>query len=415
MTRDDNTIGGRKALVLGGGGITGGVYEVGALLALDDFMANFSVNDFDLYAGVSAGSLIAAQVCAGHRPGMIMQVLSARRGGALPQFLRSDIYGLNWDEWLARVAAIPGVLTRGAWSTFGPTADMNLADLVYSLTELVPSGVLDNAPLEAYVNRMLEYQGLDGSFEQMPRELYLPALNLDTGHVVVFGETGTTDGITVGRAVRASSSIPFVFRPTRIAGQDFVDGGMERNLPVDVAIKHRAELVIAINPLVPVLNVPETPSWALFGRGKRDSYLGTRGGATVLDQIYRTLVHTRMQYRLQATRERYPEVDLLLFEPEADDMVMFRYNVMRYSARVLVAEHGYRKTRAVLERNRAQYEEMFGRYGIEVVEHMPDRPQRMDTRRGGVWDWAIDMLEQVPAVRRWAERRESEPDSMLGF
>jgi len=415
MTDAQPNAGGRKALVLGGGGITGGVYEVGALLALDDFMANFSVNDFDLYAGVSAGSLIASQICAGHRPGMIMQVLNARRGGTLPQFLRSDIYGLNWDEWLARVAAIPGVLARGTWSTFGPTADMNLSDLVYSLTELVPSGVLDNGPLEAYVNRMLEFQGLDGSFEQMPRELYVPALNLDTGHVVVFGETGTTEGITVGRAVRASSSIPFVFRPTRIAGQDFVDGGMERNLPVDVAIRHRAELVVAINPLVPVLNVPETPSWALFGRGKRDSYLGTRGGATVLDQIYRTLVHTRMQYRLRATRERYPEVDLVLFEPEADDMVMFRYNVMRYSARVRVAEHGYRKTRSVLERNRARYEELFGRYGIEVVEHLPDRPQRMDSRRGGMWDWAIDMLEQVPAVRRWAERRESEPDSMLGI
>ena len=406
---------GRIALVLGGGGITGGVYEVGALMAIDDFMANRTVNDFDLYVGVSAGSLIAAQVCAGHRPGVMMQVLSTRRGGALPPFLRSDIYGVNWDEWMSRVTAIPGIVTRGMWSTFGPSSDMNLSDLVYSLTELVPAGMLDNAPLEAYVNRMLDYNGLDGSFEQLPRELYVPALNLDTGHVVVFGETGTTDGVTVGRAVRASSSIPFVFRPTRIAGQDFVDGGMERNLPADVAIKHGAELVFALNPLVPVLNVPETPSWDLLGGGRRSSYLGSRGGAAVLDQIYRTLVHTRMQYRLRATRERYPEVDLLLFEPEADDMVMFRYNVMRYSARLIIAEHGYRKTRSVLERNRTYYTEVLGRHGIEVVERMPDRPQRMSTKRTGVWDWAIDMLEDIPTVRRWAERKGSEPDSTLGI
>jgi NTE family protein len=413
MARDNEN--GKIALVLGGGGITGGVYEVGALLAIDDFMANRTVNDFDLYVGVSAGSLIVSQICAGHRPGVMMQVLSARRGGALPPFLRSDIYGVNWDEWFGRVAAVPGIVTRGLWSTFGPTSDMNLSDLVYSLTEAVPAGLLDNSPMEAYVNRMLEYNGLDGSFDQMPRELYIPALNLDTSHIVVFGETGTTDGVTVGRAVRASSSIPFVFRPTRIAGQDFVDGGMERNLPADVAIKHGAELVFALNPLVPVLNVPETPSWDLLGRGRRSSYLGSRGGAAVLDQIYRTLVHTRMQYRLRATRERYPEVDLLLFEPEADDMVMFRYNVMRYSARMVIAEHGYRKTRAVLERNRAYYTEVLGRHGIEVAERMPDRPQRMSTKRGSAWDWAIDMLEEIPTVRRWAERRGSGPDSMLGI
>ena len=405
----------RIALVLGGGGITGGVYEVGALLAIDDFLVNRSVNEFDLYVGVSAGSLIVSQICAGYRPGVMLGVLGTRKGSSLPPFLRSDIYGVNWDEWLGRIATVPGLLTRGVWSTFGPAAEMSVSDLVYSLSELVPSGILDNAPLEAYVDRVLELRGLDCSFEQMPHELYVPALNLDTGHVVVFGETGTTRGITVGRAVRASSAIPLVFRPTRIAGQDFVDGGMERNLPVDVAIKHRAELVIAINPLVPVLNVPDTPSWALFGKGKRDSYLGTRGGAAVLDQIYRTLVHTRMQYRLRATRERYPEVDLLLFEPEADDMVMFRYNVMRYSARLLVAEHGYRKTRAVLERNRAHYAEVLGRHGIEVAEHMPDRPQRMATERRGLWDWAIDLLEEVPGVRRWAERNESGPDGMLGI
>ena len=408
MSRDRHA--GRIALVLGGGGITGGVYEIGALMALNDFLANRTVNDMDLYVGVSAGSLVAAQVCAGHTPGVMMSALSSRRGGATPPFLRSDVYGLNVEELGIRLAAIPRILARGLFHTLTPGSDSSLSDLVYSLTEVLPSGVLDNAPLERYVNRMLELRGQDGSFERMPHELYVPALNLDTGHLVVFGETGTTD-VSVGRAVRASSSIPFVFRPTRIAGQDFVDGGFERNLPVDVAVKHGAELVFAINPLVPVLNVPDTPSWALFGR--RAPYLGTRGGGAVLDQIYRTLVHTRMQYRLRATRERFPEVDYLLFEPDSNDMVMFRYNVMRYSARLVIAEHGYRKTRAVLERNRSHYEEVLGRHGIEVVEHMPDRPSRMVAERGGMTDRLIDALEQIPAVRRWAATDDTEPDTLL--
>jgi predicted acylesterase/phospholipase RssA len=403
---------GRIALVLGGGGITGGVYEIGALMALNDYLENISINDFDMYVGVSAGSLVAAQVCSGHTPGVMMSALASRRGGAVPPFLRSDVYGLNLEEWGFRMTALPRILARGVLQTLTPGAEMSVSDMVYSLTEVVPSGVLDNSPLETYANRMLALRGMDGSFEGMPHDLYIPALNLDTGHLVVFGETGTTD-VSVGRAVRASSSIPFVFRPTRIAGQDFVDGGFERNLPVDVAVKHGAELVFALNPLVPVLNVPDTPSWALFG--KRAPYLGTRGGGAVLDQIYRTLVHTRMQYRLRATQERFPEVDYLLFEPDANDMVMFRYNVMRYSARLIIAEHAYRRTRSVLERNRQQYEEILGRHGIKIVDQMPDRPARMPAERAGLLDRVIDVMEEVPIIRRWASSDDSDPDTLLGL
>src|SRR5438128_2260155 len=50
----------RHALVLAGGGIVGGLYEVGALLALDALLEGFTVCDFDLYVGSSAGAFVAA-------------------------------------------------------------------------------------------------------------------------------------------------------------------------------------------------------------------------------------------------------------------------------------------------------------------------------------------------------------------
>ena len=50
----------KTALVLGGGGFTGAVYEIGALRALDLLSVNRSVNQFDVYVGTSAGALVAA-------------------------------------------------------------------------------------------------------------------------------------------------------------------------------------------------------------------------------------------------------------------------------------------------------------------------------------------------------------------
>ena len=52
----------KTALVLGGGGFTGGVYEIGALRALDLLSVNRTVNEFDVYVGTSAGSFVAAAV-----------------------------------------------------------------------------------------------------------------------------------------------------------------------------------------------------------------------------------------------------------------------------------------------------------------------------------------------------------------
>src|SRR5437870_11899218 len=66
----------RTALVLGGGGFTGGVYEIGALRALDLLAVNRTINEFDVYVGTSAGSFVAGMVANGITPEEMMRVLN---------------------------------------------------------------------------------------------------------------------------------------------------------------------------------------------------------------------------------------------------------------------------------------------------------------------------------------------------
>lgn len=63
----------RTALVLAGGGITGFLYEVGVLAALDELAGRAVSIDFDLYVGTSAGGVLAALLANGARPGNILK------------------------------------------------------------------------------------------------------------------------------------------------------------------------------------------------------------------------------------------------------------------------------------------------------------------------------------------------------
>jgi len=391
-------------VVCGGGGLTGGVFEVGALRALDTALGG-ALSGFDIFAGTSSGSLVATMLAAGLTPQDMEDVIvrGGRNRRRLPPLSRSALFRLDAGPWAAAVARLPlralrslvgGLLAGGEAS--------RLPDALSDLLSITPPGFFTNEPMERYVAEVLRQLGVPDQVGSFPARLLITALSVDSGQRVVFGQRGVED-VSVARAVRASSALPLLFRPVRIDGQDFAGGGLERNVPVGAAVEAGAELVIAVNPLVPLVHDPRSEK---LPSGQR--YLSERGMPAVFDQVFRTLVRALTVHELKAVRDRFPEVDVLVIEPEANDWTMFAYNPMRYSVRERLATHAFDTTRDRLVRDRDELTRLFDKHGLDFDA---DRlaPARREGEQSGRFGAVLGWLERLPGLRGLAAEGEA-PD-----
>src|ERR687894_2408335 len=99
--------GSRTALVLGGGGVTGAVYEIGALRALDLLAVNRTVSEFDVYVGTSAGSFVAGLAVNGVTPEEMMRVVNQQVPTPFEDVDRGTLMRLNGLELLQSAALFP--------------------------------------------------------------------------------------------------------------------------------------------------------------------------------------------------------------------------------------------------------------------------------------------------------------------
>jgi NTE family protein len=102
---------------------------------------------------------------------------------------------------------------------------------------LFSGGLVRGQALQDYVNAEVDRLPI----ERMRKPFAAVATRLDTGDRVVFVRGNT------GQAVRASSSVPGVFEPTRIGERSYVDGGVVSPVPVDAARQLGADIVIAVD------------------------------------------------------------------------------------------------------------------------------------------------------------------------
>ena len=92
--------------------------------------------------------------------------------------------------------------------------------------------------------------GSTDSFDELDCQLYIVAVDLDSGTAVRFGSESHRD-VSISRAVQASAALPGLYPPVEIDGQFYVDGALRRTLHASVALEDGVDLLIGVNPLVP--------------------------------------------------------------------------------------------------------------------------------------------------------------------
>jgi len=212
----------RICLVLSGGGARG-VAHVGVLQVLTDLRV-----PVHCIAGTSMGAIVGA----------------------------SHASGMGTDEMLAEMAQIT---SERLFNDKPPRSDqprrikaddsLPLASPELGLNQgklSLPKGVVNGVALEGELRRLVKVRDAR-HFDQLPIPFRAVATSLGDGQMVIF------DRGLLATAMRASMAVPGLIAPLKVNDRLLIDGGLVRNLPIDVARQMGADVIIAVNLGTPLL------------------------------------------------------------------------------------------------------------------------------------------------------------------
>jgi NTE family protein len=308
---------GRWGLVLGGGGVLGGAWMVGALSALEQ-VHGLDVRDAEMIVGTSAGSVTAALLGAGVGVGD----LRAHQLGVRPA--HELLAAATWDYDTSAGGAHPprprlhpgsaALVTRnvGRWHRMPPTAVLagllpegrgSLATVGELIAGIVPSGWAPHAGVR------------------------IVALGYDSGHRVVFGDP-RFPAADLADAVMASCAIPGWYAPVTIDGHRYVDGGAWSATSADLLAGLGLDEVFVVAPMV----------------------------SFAFDRPASLLARAERRWRLQVTRRCLREVskvhaggtEVTVLGPGPEDLTAMGSNLMAAARRRDVLETSLRTSLAAL-------------------------------------------------------------------
>jgi NTE family protein len=206
----------RIGLVLGGGGAMGAAH-IGVIKVLEELHV-----PVDCIAGTSMGALVGGAYASG------------MDGAELEKFVTS----IDWRAVFSReqVRLYQPMSVKRDNETISNKLEFGLDEEGLS----VPRSLVETQQIESLIRSMVATQSSVDDFDQLPIPFRAIATDLKSGGMVVFrsGELPV--------ALRASMSVPGAFAPIEVGDWLLVDGGITRNLPVDVARETCADVVIAI-------------------------------------------------------------------------------------------------------------------------------------------------------------------------
>ena len=307
----------RRGLVLGGGGVLGAAWMVGALKALEDQLG-MDAREFDEVVGTSAGSVLASLLGAGVS---VADLLVHQLEGAIDV---GPMAGYAWDYEHDTGGDRPGLPRPGLGSR------ELLRRNALHLRQLPPTAVLSavlpegRGSLEA-VGALVRHVTPAG-WVRRPG-VCVVALCYDSGERVAFGREGAPEA-DLADAVMASCAIPGWYQPVRIGDRRYIDGGAWSSTNLDLMVGREVDEVFVLAPQVSfVRDVP-------------------RQWRTRVERQWRNRVSLRALRELHKVHRDGAEVTMV--GPGEEDLAAIGGNLMDVTRRPRVIETSLRTSAAAL-------------------------------------------------------------------
>lgn len=199
----------KLGIALSGGGIRG-IAHAGALKALEE--NNIKC---DIISGTSSGSIVATLYALGYSPYYIY---------------------ILFKRYAKEICELNGMPIISSVGNF----------IVNKKIEI--NGLNDGEKLEIAFNELAKKQGVE-NVGQIKMPLLITSVDISESREVIFSSIKKKEyigDIEIGKAIRASSSFPVVFKPCKYKKYLLVDGGVLDNTPVKILKENGADKVIAI-------------------------------------------------------------------------------------------------------------------------------------------------------------------------
>ena len=305
----------KVGLVLGAGGVLGGAWLVGGLSALAR-ETGWDPGSADQIVGTSAGSMIGALTAAGippwfmvaHSRGEVFEGLAGPDGRPAAEADRSA--GANFRLHRGLPAIGPGSLRMAFTALSNPLRHTPLQ----MVAGWLPSGFVSTDSLKEVVNR-----AVPGDWVEHPN-YWAVACDYESGRRTPFGRLGSPSA-HIADAVAASCAIPGFYRPVKIRGRRYVDGGVCSVSNMDLVAGRGFDLVICLNPLT---SRSESESHSRGIGGIPGSAIN--GALDFLPSLTRRASRGRLQREERKVRRFGTEV--VVIEPTAEDHAAMGHNWM---------------------------------------------------------------------------------------